>query len=342
MSSSDPASSSADPTSDEQALLQAVRRILRPVAALAVAKGLPFATVEDILKLAFVDAARQAQNSGASHRLVSRISTATGLNRREVTRLVQMPEQAAPKRSLSSEVFTRWLTDRKLCDRSGEPKALPRQGAKHSFESLAQSVTRDVHPRSLLEELCRLGLARWDEEHDTVHAVRDAFVPRGDVQRMLGFLGENTGDHVSAAVANVVDEGKGDSPHFEQAVFADELSAQSLQAVRGFVRAQWKHLLDESVPFLEQLIADDAQAGRTQDQRLRIGLFTYAEPMAGGAQASTEQSVAESAGKTAAKAARGRGAPSGNKPKQARTTARGTGSVQKPAAKAAKNAKGRS
>ena len=39
------------------------------------------------------------------------------------------------------------------------PRALPRVGPAPSFESLAQEVTRDVHPRALLEELLRLKLA---------------------------------------------------------------------------------------------------------------------------------------------------------------------------------------
>lgn len=45
------------------------------------------------------------------------------------------------------------------------PPSLPRQGEAPSFE--AQSVTRDVHPRSVLDGLARLGLARHDPRRDT-------------------------------------------------------------------------------------------------------------------------------------------------------------------------------
>jgi hypothetical protein len=38
-------------------------------------------------------------------------------------------------------------------------------------------VTKDVHPRSLLEEVCRLGLAEVDEKTDTVHLLRETYVP---------------------------------------------------------------------------------------------------------------------------------------------------------------------
>ena len=267
-----PAAAALDPT----ALVQAMRQLMEPLATLAIARGVPFATLEDMLKTAFVDAASEAHPHLPEHRKVSRISTVTGLTRREVTRLTQ-PKLDAPatvRRPPATRVFTRWLADPSLKTPQGEAMALPRQGPPPSFEALAQSVTRDVHPRSLLDELCRLGLAQIEGE--LVHVVQDSFVPRGDGDRMLGFLGNNVGDHLRAAVANVLS----DPPtHLEQAVFADELSPESVIAFRQLMRAHWKTLLDAAVPALNQLIDDDRAAGRRQDQRVRVGLYTYDESM---------------------------------------------------------------
>ncbi|HEY2928469.1 MAG TPA: hypothetical protein VGJ65_16540, partial [Albitalea sp.] len=67
--------------------------------------------------------------------------------------------------------------------------------------------------------------------------------------------------------------------HFEQAVFADELSSESLQQVRALVRAQWQALIEAMVPRLEKLLADDLARDRVRDQRVRIGLFAYNETM---------------------------------------------------------------
>jgi Family of unknown function (DUF6502) len=260
---------------DPAALAQAMRQLMEPLATLAIARGVPFATLEHMLKSAFVESARAAHPSLPSHRLVSRISTATGINRREVARLTETRSDApAVHRSPATRVFTKWLGDPSLKTRKGTVKALPRQGPAPSFEALAQSVTRDVHPRSLLDELCRLGLARLDG--DTVHLEHDSFVPRGDTGRMLGFLGSNVGDHLQAAVANVLSESP---PHLEQAVFADGLSPASLEAFRHLMRAQWKALLDAAVPALQQLIDADRAAGRPQDQRVRVGLYTYSDAM---------------------------------------------------------------
>lgn len=246
--------------------------MLRPLAELALAKGVPFQMAQELFKQAYVESAAAMPAEGPAHRQVSRISTATGLQRREVTRLMQAaPRAAQPRRSTAVDLFTRWMADAACRD-----TALPRQGAAPSFEALARGLTRDVHPRSLLEELVRLKLVSWDTEADTVRLQADAFVPRDDQARMLGFLADNVGDHFSAAVSNVAG---GRPPHFEQAIFADELSAQSLAALRPLIGAQWKALAESLVPALERLIAEDAQAGRVQDQRLRVGLYEYHAPM---------------------------------------------------------------
>lgn len=261
---------------DPAALTQALRQLMEPLATLAIARGVPFVTLEDMLKTAFVDAARVAHPSLPGHRMVSRISTATGINRREVSRITQArSEPPAVRRSPATRVFTKWLADPAFKTRHGAVIALPRQGPAPSFEALAHSVTRDVHPRSLLDELCRLNLARV--EGDLVLVATDSFVPAVDSERMLGFLGSNVGDHLRAAVANVLSD---TPPHLEQAVFADELSRQSLDQFRLVMRTQWKALLDATVPALQHLIDADHAAGRTQDQRVRVGLYTYTETMA--------------------------------------------------------------
>ncbi len=282
MSSSDPLTDSASPditaSGESVALAQAIGRLVLPLARLAVAKGLPFAVVEAQLKQAFVQAGREAHPQLSPHRVVSRIATATGLSRREVTRLTQMRSPLPRRRPVAAELFAHWAHDPAYKDRRGRPRVLPRQGEALSFESLAQSVTRDVHPRSLLDELLRLGLAVHDVERDSVSLVQDAFVPRGDVERMLGFLSDNVGDHLSAAVANVLSDGR---EHFEQAVFADELSAESIAQIRSLVSAKWRDVTAALVPAIEALIEQDREAGRLQDRRLRIGLYKFTDSMDG-------------------------------------------------------------
>lgn len=264
------------------ALLQALRLLLRPVARLCLGRGVPYAAAEEVLRRAFVEAARELHDTELrASPNVSRLSAATGLSRREVTRIVgeELPPAQVVRSSPATQVFTRWAGSPSLHDGAGRPVALKRSGAAPSFEALAQSVTRDVHPRSLLEELCRLGLARHDTASDTVHVVQDGFVPREDEARLFSFLGSNVGDHLAGAVDNVLS----DPPrHMEQAIFADELSAASLASVRKLLNAQWRAMLAALVPELEALVEADRQAGVEARERLRVGLYSYHTTMSDG------------------------------------------------------------
>ena len=269
-------------TKEQQDLLAALAAVLSPLAQLCVSKGIRIQTVEEMLRSGFVNAAREAHPTLTSSRIASRISATTGLTRREVTRLVTVQKpRAAQARSPINELFTHWLSDPALQGPDNKPITLPRQGPAPSFESLANNATRDVHPRTLLEELCRLQLGRHDTENDTVHLLQDAFVPRGDWSRMMGYLGDNVGDHFRAAVANVLADGK---QQLEQAIFADELSSDSLVQARELMARQWRTLLMQVSPQLESLIEEDRQAGRDQDQCMRIGLFTWSQAMPAAAQ----------------------------------------------------------
>lgn len=263
------------------ALQSALRRLLAPLAQLALARGLPYPVLDELLRAALVDEAQRLHGGAGSHGLVSRISASTGLTRREVGRLLERgAPQAVARPSLAAEVFARWMSEPALLQEDGRPRVLPRIGAAPSFEALAQSVTRDVHPRTLLAELCRLELAHWDTDADTVALQRAAFVPRAELAHMLGLLADNVGDHLHAAVDNVLGDGQ---VHFEQAVFADELSTESVQALRPLIAARWAELFARIVPVLHQRIAEDRAQGRRQDQRVRIGFYSYAAGHSDGA-----------------------------------------------------------
>lgn len=268
----------SDPHSaEQQSLLVALRAVLAPVAQLCVAKGIRIQTFGEMVRGAFVSAAIEAHPALTSGRIASRISATTGLTRREVTRLAK--ERKPPVRRLRSpitELFTRWMSSPTLQGPDKLPLPLPRQGDAPSFENLANSITQDVHPRTLLDELCRLQLGRHDTETDTVYLVQDAFVPRGDWARLMAFLGDNVGDHLRAAASNVLTDGK---QHLEQAIYADELSKESLQLAREMMARQWRMLLAQMGAELDQMIEADRQAGRLQDQCMRIGLFTWSQPM---------------------------------------------------------------
>lgn len=267
-----------------QSLDSAFEQLMAPLARLAIARGMKYPQAQELLKRAFVQAARAAQTEPGP-RDVSRVATVAGLTRREVARLsLAQPSARVERGSPATQLFTLWVSDRKLRDKRGRPRPLPRRGPAPSFESLARSVTRDVHPRRLLDELLRLGLATHSERQDSVRLVKMAFVPSSDDARLLGFVGNNVGDHLAASVANVLGDAR---RHFEQALFVERLSVESVDVAKKLVQAQWRALTAALVPELEEMFAADRRrrggAGQAPARRrLRIGLYSYDEALVDG------------------------------------------------------------
>ena len=268
----------SDTTGADSIFDRVLHRLLAPVARLCLKHGITFAAAVEKLKHAFVREALALRPEAAGHGTVSRVATATGINRREITRLTKaVAPQRVARQPLAAEVIALWATSQLYRNPQGAPLELPRQGTAPSFETLAHKITRDVHPRSLLDELERLGFVRHNRETDRVQLLRADFVPEADAGQMLSFLADNVGDHLEAAVDNVM----GGSPtHLEQAVFADELSDTSIAALRPLITGHWQRLRSDLVPLIADMIEADRQAGRPRDQRIRIGLYSYAEAVA--------------------------------------------------------------
>ena len=265
-----------EPQSRQSAVLRALARVLRPVARLLIAGGVPFQAASESLKRAYVEAARRHYREDAKND--SRLSLLTGLNRKEIKRLTTPnadewgPESVT---SFASAVFTAWTGRPEWRGPDGGPRPLPRRG-EGSFDALARSVTLDMRPASILDELVRLGYAQVRED-DLVRAMGAEFTSRREFSDRLGPLAENLQDHADAAVANVLAESS-PSPHLERSLFADELSPESAAKLEAFSRAKWKELHDAVIARADELEAEDRAHARPATMRVRVGLYGYAEP----------------------------------------------------------------
>lgn len=263
---------------EQQNLLSALAAVLQPVAKLCLSKSVPIQAVEELVRRIYVETAAQSSGENKATRLTSRISMMTGLTRREVSRIQNLPPEAAPvsTRSVALDVLTSWCTRAEYVNKKGLPTVLARTGNEPSFEALARDVTQDVHPRSILSEMQRLNMVMHHSDNDTVRVLDAVFVPRQDASAMLSFMASNVGEHLQACVENLLGDGR---QHFEQSLLADELSAHSLEAAKSLITVQWHQLLTELGPQLQALMDADVAQGRPQDQQLRLGLYSYMRPM---------------------------------------------------------------
>lgn len=263
------------------ALLQAVRRLLRPLARLLMAHGVDYPAFSDLSKEAFVDVAARDFPSDTASVTDSRVSLLSGVHRREVKRireesLSQTP--SIPTASLGALLVARWCGDARYLDSARRPlplSRLARQGGEQSFEKLVEGVNKDIRPRAVLDEWLRLGAVSLDEE-DRVHLAEHAFVPARGLEEKAFFFGKNIGDHLAASAHNLL----GGTPALlDRCVYYDQLSTGSVDELRELSRVlavEAMQQINRRALELQQQDADKSEAA----QRMTFGLYFYAEPTA--------------------------------------------------------------
>jgi uncharacterized protein DUF6502 len=217
------------------AIVAALRRMLRPLVRMLVAHGITYPFLTEMLKSVFVETAASEFTLDGQRPTDSRLTVLTGVHRKDIRRLLREPEpepETPPCLTLGTQIVARWLGDRAYCDDMGKPLALPRtpsQGGDHSFAALVESVSKNVRPRSVLDELKRLGVVAIDA-NDYVHLITSGFVPGKELDAKAFYFGEAMHDHLAAGAHNLEE---GARPFFERSVYYDELSPEAVELLRA-------------------------------------------------------------------------------------------------------------
>jgi len=251
-------------------LTTALRRILNPLVRTMIARGMTFPELSDLMKSIFVARAEADFGLDGKRMTDSRISLLTGLQRRDVRahrveEAVSVPEGAGPL----PRVIAQWLSDGVWSD-GGVPRVLLRSGDGLSFEALVASVNRDMHPRTLLDELERQGTVAIDG--DSITLITRSYLPDGDDAKM-GYFGANLGDHAEAAASNLTDQ---PAPFFERAVHYNQMSEDAVASLEALARKRQHEVLEELNQEALRLQKRDAKKGNAH-ARFRCGAFVYVE-----------------------------------------------------------------
>lgn len=259
-----------------QLVLAAALRLLVPLVRLLLRQGVAYPAFAAALKPVFLQAARDELQARGMATTDSAVTLLSGVHRRDVRRLGRTPGESdttpAGPLSLAAEVAARWLSAPTWLDDAQRPRVLPRGGAE-SFDTLVASVSVDVRPRAMLDEMLRLGVVQ--EQGDGVALVRDGFAPRQGLAEMASLFSANLHDHLAAAAANL----QGEANFLEQAMFVDQLSEASVQALQQAAVVAWQQALRTVLPEAQTRFDHDAAhqppAGRRQ--RARFGVYFFSD-----------------------------------------------------------------
>lgn len=264
------------PSGSSVGLQAAVRRLLRPLVHLLLSRQITFPILTNLLKELYVEVAGD-RFAIASKRLTdSRINLLTGIHRKDVKRLRDTPAAAGEPRSrsltLGAQIVARWTDLPEFRDAQGGPRALPRKATpgETSFDDLVSSVSRDIRPRSILDEWQRLGVVHVDAA-DRVVLNAEAFIPSRSFEEKAHQFGHALHDHIAAGAHNLLD---GDPPLMERSVYYAGLTDESVQQLLELSERRGMETLHEVNRRAIEL--QEADRGKKSAlHRMRLGMFFF-------------------------------------------------------------------
>lgn len=265
---------STDPFTKAALFERALRGLLRPLLRALIAQGVTAPAFYRIVKQTFVEVGEKELGDKATD---SRISVMTGVHRRDVKEFRSLdPDEGADigqRVSMLSTVVGRWMSDRDYLSADGTPSALPRSDSdKPSFDRLVQSVSRDIRPRTVLDELIRQGTVDLEDNGD-IRLLVEGMIGSADADQKLHFFSHNIGDHMNAAVENLL---SAESPCLERAVFYNTLTESSVAAIEAQARDISLEALQKINMLAQTYQANDMMKDHAT-HRFRFGVFFFNE-----------------------------------------------------------------
>jgi len=272
-----------------QALTKAVYKLLRPLVRILLRNGVPYGAFTDMAKSAYVDVAMQEFGVPGKKQTNSRVSTITGISRKEIQRLISVDTDEEDKDFVArynraARVVYGWVQNPRYTDITGKTADLPFEGEGASFGALVKAYSGDVPPRAILDELLRVGVVEKTSD-GAIRLLAPAYIPTTGESEKLALLGHDVAGLISTMDKNI--HGIETKPLFQRKVYYDNLPAEATEALHDILRDKGQPLLE----YLDQWMARNDRdvnpdVGGTGQKAIGIGLYYFEDDV------STEENVA--------------------------------------------------
>lgn len=259
----------------QNALVEGVLKILRPLARILLSHGMACGTFTELARRAFVDAAFEQLRREGHRPTVSSVSALTGLSRKETARL----RDAAPDQDANSQqrysrairVISGWVNDGAYLDHEGQPAPLPMEGQFGSFAALVRQYSGDIPPVAMLQILqasnnveCVGGVVRLTTR---------AYIPTATPLERIGILGTDVAELVETIGHNL--EASPVDRFFQRKVSNYSIPPEALMEFRELSNQQSQALLES---YNAWLVRHQVDANEDPDQPPRyvaVGIYYH-------------------------------------------------------------------
>ncbi len=251
-----------------------MRKLLRPLVRILLRHGVSYGQFSDWVRQTFVEVARDDFAIKGRKQTVSRIAVLTGINRKQVRKLLDAPPTNAhyqTRHNRAARVIRGWLQSARFTDADGNPARLPLENGENSFSALVKAFSGDMPVRAVLDELERVGIVRKHPD-GSLELLKKAYVPQHSDADMLRLLGDSVADLAETIDYNLTHAGK--DSRLQLSVVYDNLPRETLAPLGAMSQTQARRLLEKIDRFLA---SEDRDASNrpTGEGRYRAGVGVY-------------------------------------------------------------------
>jgi len=261
----------------KQTLLAAYRVLLGPLIRILLRQGISFAEFSEVAKAVYVEIALKDFKVSGRRATRTRIAVMTGLTRKEVKRVI---DEASNERyelktnyNRLGRVLVGWHTDSDFTGPYGLPLELQYETGisdEPTFSTLVRKHSGDMSPRSILDELIRVG-AVTETDLGWYRVLRRDYIPEAQGVHNFERAGNVIRNFLNTIDYNITKTAPGRGRFERQAVADDGIRVEDIPEFDAYLRERCQALLEEVDNWLTNLPKPDPK----RDEIVRTGLGVY-------------------------------------------------------------------
>jgi len=262
----------AEEAGTESPFIRCLRRFLRPVARYCIRQNMGIQIFEEASKLVFMEVAAEELKAKGEKVNMSRLSAITGIQRRAVVRIFREGEVREPP-GLAVRIIGQWRRDKRFLGKNGRARVLTYEGEDcGEFGRLVRCISKELHPRSLLIDLERMGAV--ERTRDGVKLLSKLFFNDTASTEIYTMLSEDVEDLMEAVFVNAELDAK-DRPNIHVKTQYDNVSPEDLGKIRDWFDKQAYRFHQLAERFMAKFDLDvNPKPGKTGGHRVVVGTFT--------------------------------------------------------------------
>ncbi|MCP3690445.1 MAG: hypothetical protein GY784_18745 [Gammaproteobacteria bacterium] len=257
----------------QKTLKLALTSILKALVHSLLRNGMAYGEFDQIARKCYADVAFEHFAPEGKRQTVSYVAIITGLNRKEVKRMLELdssqPDAEPRQYNRSIRVIGGWLNDPDFLRVDGLPKDLAYDGDR-SFSSLVRNYSGDMPVAAMHKALTKSGnICMTDDNH--VRLLKHAYLPSDDPVEHINILGVDTAQLIDTINHNLT--ASGENLRFQRKASNYKVSKNAVPVIKRFLARKGQAFLEEVDHYLSEHEIED---GATTE--ISISVFYHQAP----------------------------------------------------------------